>query len=288
MNYSELVEQIFKKKSFLCVGLDIDGDKLPPCLKADNPDVDIEDIILHFACDIVDATIPYAVAYKLNLAFYACYGAKGMHTLKLIIQYIREKYPEALVIIDAKLGDIGNTATQYAKAVFSTFEADAVTLNPYMGYDSIAPFLNFKDEKNPDRNFWSIILAITSNDGYMDFQIMHDEKGSTLYQYVLALTSSWKDSTIENTMFVVGATRTETLSEVRKIVPKHFLLVPGVGAQGGSLENVAKYAMTADCGLLVNSSRAIIYAGSNDDYVEAAEKAARNLQQQMAELLPKR
>ena len=287
MNYSKLVEQIFAKKSFLCVGLDVDGDKLPQCLVDANPKCNAEDLVLHYACDIIDATAPYAVAYKPNLAFYERYGAAGMDVLETIVDYIKKNHPEILVIADAKRGDIGNTATQYARAIFGNLKADAVTLNPYMGRDSIMPFLTYHDVAR-DEVCWSVILALTSNQGGLDFQMIKDKQGIPLYQHVLATTSGWKESSFENTMYVVGATRAEMLTEVRKVIPKHFLLVPGVGAQGGSLEDVAKFGMTPDCGLLVNSSRGIIYASKEADYAEAAGAAAQKLQQQMADLLPKR
>ena len=288
MIYQELVEQIFKKRSFLCVGLDTDYTKIPLCLKANNPKVSPADLIVHFTCDIIDATAQYAVAFKPNLAFYERYGSDGVKALELIVKYIRDEYPEMFIIADAKRGDIGNTAKQYAEAVFGSLKADAVTLNPYMGYDSVAPFLTFKDAFLPEKNFWSILLALTSNQGSFDFQMIKDKHGMPLYQHVLATTSGWKESSFENTMYVIGATRAEMLTEVRKIVPRHFLLVPGVGAQGGSLEEVAKYGMTPDCGLLVNSSRGILYALANDGYAHAAGEAAHKLQQQMDVLLPKR
>jgi len=287
MNYSKLVEQIFAKKSFLCVGLDVDGDKLPQCLVEANPKCNVVDLVLHYACDIIDATAPYAVAYKPNLAFYERYGAAGMDVLETIVDYIKKNHPEILIIADAKRGDIGNTATQYAKAIFGNLKADAVTLNPYMGYDSIKPFLTYHDVAR-DAICWSVILALTSNQGCFDFQLIKDKHGIPLYQHVLATTSGWKESSFENTMYVVGATRAEMLMEVRKIVPRHFLLVPGVGAQGGSLDEVVKYGMTPDCGLLVNSSRGIIYASNDENYAEAAGAAAQKLQKQMAKLLPKR
>lgn len=284
MNYSKLVEQIFAKKSFLCVGLDVDGDKLPQCLADANPKCDVTDLVLHYACDIIDATAPYAVAYKPNLAFYERYGSRGLAVLEEIVTYIKKNHPEILVIADAKRGDIGNTATQYAKAIFGNLKADAVTLNPYMGYDSVKPFLTYHDVAR-DATCWSVILALTSNPGGLDFQMIKDKHGVPLYQQVLATTSGWKESSFENTMYVVGATRAEMLTEIRKIVPRHFLLVPGIGAQGGSLEDVAKFGMTPDCGLLVNSSRGIIYASKDADYAEAAGAAAQKLQKQMAELL---
>ncbi len=288
MLYQELVEQIFKKRSFLCVGLDPDYEKIPLCLKANNPKVPTADLIAHFICDIIDATDQYAVAYKPNLAFFERYGAAGLKALELIVKYIRDEYPEIFIIADAKRGDIGNTASQYAKAVFEHLKADAVTLNPYMGFDSVAPFLTFKDSYEPEKHFWSVILALTSNQGSFDFQMIKDKHGIPLYQHVLTTTSGWKESSFENTMYVVGATRAEMLTEIRKIVPRHFLLVPGVGAQGGSLEEVAKYGMTPDCGLLVNSSRGILYASNNDGYAHAASEAAHKLQQKMNDLLPRR
>ena len=288
MNYSDLVKQIFEKQSFLCVGLDIDGDKLPQCLKEANPECELVDLIYHFTCDIIDATASFAIAYKPNLAFFERYGSDGLGVLEEIISYIQCEYPDIFIIADAKRGDIGNTAQQYAESIFGNVNVDAVTLNPYMGYDSIAPFLNYKDTEQLEKNFWSIILALTSNPGSFDFQMIKDQQGTPLYQHVLTTTSGWKGSSFENTMYVIGATRAEMLTEVRKIVPKHFLLVPGVGAQGGSLEDVAKFGMTPDCGLIVNSSRGIIYASNGEDYAEAAGAAAQKLQQQMAALLPKR
>lgn len=288
MLYQELVEQIFKKRSFLCVGLDPDYEKIPLCLKANNPKVSPADLITHFICDIIDATDQYAVAYKPNLAFFERYGAEGLAALKRIVEYIRMEYPEMFIIADAKRGDIGNTAQQYATAVFENLKADAVTINPYMGFDSVAPFLTFKDSFEPDKHFWSVILALTSNQGSFDFQLVEDKNGEKLYQKVLRVTSHWEESSKENTMYVVGATRADMLTDIRKIVPEHFLLVPGVGAQGGSLEEVAKYGMTKDCGLLVNSSRGILYALHNDGYAYAAQEVARKLQQQMNDLLPVR
>ncbi len=284
MMYSDLVKQIIEKQSFLCVGLDIDYDKIPQCLK----NMSLGNSFIVFACNIINETAPYTVAYKLNVAFYERHGAQGIEALEAIIDYLKREYPEILVIADAKRGDIGNTARQYADAIFGNLQADAVTLNPYMGRDSIVPFLTYQDKKNPDKTLWSIILALTSNPGGLDFQMTEDKDGTPLYQRVLSTTSSWSESSSKNTMYVIGATRAEMLTEVRKIVPEHFLLVPGVGAQGGSLKDVAKYGMTKDCGLLVNSSRGIIYADSSERYAIAAGTAARNLQQQMAALLPKR
>ena len=304
MNYSQLVEQIRQKESFLCVGLDTDYKKIP----ADVKTAMIDDSMLFFNTQIIKATAPYAVAYKLNVAFYESQGIAGWKVLAETIRFIQDNYPDIFIIADAKRGDIGNTSAMYAKAMFDELQADAVTVVPYMGQDSIAPFLAHE-------NRWTIILALTSNTGSEDFQTLlaqEDELGSPilehngegemvpatatkamlektrleaepLYQKVLATASSW--GTTENTMFVVGATHAEMLTDVRKIVPKHFLLVPGVGAQGGSLEDVAKYGMTADCGLLVNSSRGIIYAGQDANFADTAAQKAAELQQQMAALL---
>ena len=288
MNYQELVKQIFKKRSFLCVGLDPDYEKIPQQLKADYSHVTPDILLMEFIQNIVDATAPYAVAFKPNLAFFERYGSGGFRLLEDVISYIKTAYPDILVIADAKRGDIGNTAKQYAKALFGELSADAVTVNPYMGEDSVLPFLTYKDDYDPETNFWTVILALTSNKGCFDFQLVEDANAEKLYQKVLRTTSSWTESTKENTMYVVGATRADMLADIRRIVPEHFLLVPGVGAQGGSLEEVVKYGMTKDCGLLVNSSRGILYAASHEGYAEAAARAAAKLQQQMDALLPKR
>ena len=298
MNYSNLVEEIFNKKSFLCVGLDTDYNKIPECIK----DTSKQGSILRFNRAIIDATAPYAVAFKPNVAFYESEGTEGWKALEETVRYIKQNYPEILVIADAKRGDIGNTSERYAVAMFDHLGADAVTLAPYMGKDSISPFLSHKGK-------WSVILALTSNAGSEDFQMLqaYDEdvtaphlrclhKGkmvwteaspdatlSPLYEHVLATASSWGSK--ENTMFVVGATHAEMLTNVRKIVPSHFLLVPGVGTQGGSLEEVARYGMIPDCGLLVNSSRGIIYAAKDEHYALATKEKAADLQKQMADLL---
>lgn len=271
MKRTELVENIFEKGSFLCVGLDPDVKKLPPSIAGTDAER-----VLTFCKDIVDATAHYCVAYKPNLAFFECLGADGLRVLDELAQYIREKYPDQFIIADAKRGDIGNTAAMYARTFFEAMDFDAVTLAPYMGEDSVRPFLNYEGK-------WSIILALTSNASAKDFELVKDEKGCPLFERVLRLSSHWGSPI--NTMYVVGATQAEYLDEVRKIVPRHFLLVPGVGAQGGSLEEVARHGLIDECGLLVNSSRGIIYASSGEDYAEAAGKAARELAKQMKKLM---
>ncbi len=270
MTRQELVAQIRLKKSFLCVGLDTDLSKIPVHL------LDTEDPIFEFNKAIIDATKDYAVAYKPNIAFYECYGPKGWESLKKTIDYIPKNI---FTIADAKRGDIGNTSTYYAKTFFEYLNCDSVTVAPYMGEDSVTPFLDFKDK-------WVILLALTSNKGALDFQFMTDTKGEELYKKVLRKSSSW--GTDENLMFVVGATRAEGIGEVRKLVPNHFFLVPGVGAQGGSLEDVSNYGWNNDCGLLVNSSRGIIYASNGHDFAEKAGVEAQKLQKEMAEILLKK
>lgn len=267
MTRKELIEQIRQKKSFLCVGLDTDMSKIPAHL------LECEDPIFEFNKAIIDATKDFAVAYKPNLAFYECYGPKGWESLKKTIDYIPKNI---FTIADAKRGDIGNTSTYYAKTFFEYLNCDSVTVAPYMGEDSVTPFLEFKDK-------WVILLALTSNKGALDFQFMTDIKGEELYKKVLRLSTRWGND--ENMMFVVGATRAQGIGEVRKLVPNHFFLVPGVGAQGGSLQDVANYGWNADCGLLVNSSRGIIYASSGTDFAERAGFEARKLQEEMAAIL---
>lgn len=267
MTRQELVAQIRLKKSFLCIGLDTDLSKIPAHL------LDTEDPIFEFNKAIIDATKDFAVAYKPNIAFYECYGPKGWESLKKTIDYIPKNI---FTIADAKRGDIGNTSTYYAKTFFEYLDCDSVTVAPYMGEDSVTPFLEFD-------NKWVILLALTSNKGAMDFQFMTDLKGEKLYQKVLRKSSAW--GTDENLMFVVGATRAEGIGEVRKLVPNHFFLVPGVGAQGGSLVDVANYGWNKDCGLLVNSSRGIIYASNGLDFAEKAREEAQKLQLEMAEIL---
>lgn len=269
MKTAELIQNIYAKKSFLCIGLDVDLEKIPVHLLED------EDFIFSFNKAIIDATHPFAVAYKPNTAFYEAYGIKGWRALEKTIQYLNKNHPGIFTIADAKRGDIGNTSAMYAKAFFDKLGFDAVTVAPYMGKDSIEPFLGFKDKH-------AILLALTSNDGAFDFQTKNME-GSELYKTVLKTSRTWTHS--ENLMYVVGATKAEHLSEIRKIVPDSFLLVPGVGAQGGSLEDVCKHGMTKNVGLLINSSRGIIYASAGKDFAEAAAKEAEKIQLQMKVLL---
>ena len=271
MNYYELVDNIKAKKSFLCVGLDTDVTKIPEHLKS------FDDPIFEFNKQIIDATIEYTVAYKPNLAFYESVGISGLQSLEKTVNYLKETYPEAFIIADAKRGDIGNTSKMYAKAFFENMNFDSVTVAPYMGEDSVTPFLSYE-------NKWVILLALTSNKGAYDFQFMQDDN-IKLFENVLETSRKWGDN--KNMMYVVGATKAEMLVDVRRIVPKHFLLVPGVGAQGGSLCEVAKYGMNKDCGLLVNSSRGIIYADNTENFAKVAGEKAKDLQLEMAELLTK-
>ena len=271
MNAQQLFEQIQAKRSFLCVGLDSDITKIPNHLLYE------ELPIFEFNKAIVDATAQYAVCYKPNLAFYESMGISGWRSLDRIVSYIREHYPQMFIIADAKRGDIGNTSEMYAKAFYQGFGVDAVTLSPYMGNDTITPFLKYEDK-------WSVVLALTSNDSAAEFQMIENAAtGRKVFEEVIASTS--KLGTTDNLMYVVGATKAEMLADVRKIIPNHFLLVPGVGAQGGSLSDVAKYGMNSQCGLLVNSSRAIIYADSTKDFAAAAGKAAKELRDEMDRLL---
>ena len=272
MTRQELIQQIKQKQSFLCVGLDTDAKKMPQCV------FDLHDPIFEFNKAIIDATAPYCVAYKPNLAFYEAYGVKGMISFENTIKYIKEKHPNHLIIADAKRGDIGNTSQMYARTFFEEYDVDALTVAPYMGEDSVTPFLGYEGK-------WVILLALTSNKGSHDFQLIADAQGERLFEKLLKLSQQWGDT--ENMMYVVGATQGQMFEDIRKLAPDHFLLVPGVGAQGGSLEEVCKYGMTKDCGLLVNSSRGIIYASSDDHYAEIAGNKARELQQQMAEELKK-
>lgn len=271
MKRDTLVKNIFDKKSFLCVGLDPDIRKLPPHL------LDKECPIFEFNKAIIDATAPYTVAYKPNVAFYECQGLEGWQALELTVKHIKDNYPDIFIIADAKRGDIGNTAKMYARTFFEHLDVDAVTVAPYMGEDSVSPFLEYEDR-------FTVLLALTSNKGSLDFQMIEDKNGLRLFENVIIRSSEWGKP--DNLMFVVGATRGQLLEDVRKVAPSNFLLVPGVGAQGGSLEEVAKYAMTEECGLLVNSSRGIIYASSGTDFAEAAGREARKLADQMAALLP--
>lgn len=271
MKRTELIENIFNKGSFLCVGLDTDVKKLPASLTG----TPCERVVA-FNKAIIDATAPYCVAYKPNIAFYESLGADGWTALAETIHYLRTNYPDQFIIADAKRGDIGNTAALYARAFFETFDFDAVTLAPYMGEDSIKPFLAYEGK-------WSIILALTSNASSSDFETVKDEHGTPLFERVIRRSRHWGSPV--DTMYVVGATKAESLTEIRKVAPRHFLLVPGVGAQGGSLEDVAKYGMIDECGLLVNSSRGIIYASSEADYADAAGESAKQLAAQMFDLL---
>lgn len=265
MTTKQLVTQIRKKKSFLCIGLDVDLQKIPEYVLQD------EDPIFSFNKAIIDATHDLCVAYKPNIAFYEAYGIKGWQALKKTIDYLNEHHPEIFTIADAKRGDIGNTSTMYAKAFFDDMNFDSITIAPYMGRDSVEPFLAFNDK-------YTILLALTSNDGAFDFQTKKIEN-KELYKHVLETSRTYRNS--DNLMYVVGATKAEYLEDIRLIIPNSFLLVPGVGAQGGSLQEVCKYGMTKDVGLLVNSSRGIIYASSNKDFARAAAQKAKEIQEQM-------
>ena len=272
MNRQDIIKQIFAKKSFLCVGLDTDLKKIPQHLLTE------EDPIFAFNKAIIDATAPYCVAYKPNLAFYEAFGVKGMVAFEKTVRYLREYCPDHLVIADAKRGDIGNTSAMYARTFFEEYDIDALTVAPYMGEDSVTPFLGYDGK-------WVVLLALTSNKGSHDFQMTKDDSGMRLFERVLTKSQEWGDAS--NMMYVVGATQGELFKDVRRLAPDHFLLVPGVGAQGGSLSEVCKYAMNKDCGLLVNSSRGIIYAGNGTDFAEVAALKAKELQEQMAEELGK-
>lgn len=272
MERKQLIEQIFTKKSFLCVGLDTDLNKIPKFL------LNEEDSIFSFNKAIIDRTAPYCVAYKPNLAFYECYGLKGMEAFEKTITYLKEKYPNHFIIADAKRGDIGNTSKMYAQTFFKEYNVDALTIAPYMGEDSVKPFLEYEGK-------WVILLALTSNKGSHDFQLFEDKDGVRLFERVLSKAQEW--DTTENLMFVVGATQGSLFADIRKLAPNSFLLVPGVGAQGGSLQEVCKYGMNKDCGLLVNSSRGIIYASSEANFAEIAGEKAKELQQEMEKELDK-
>lgn len=270
MNRQNLVENIRRKKSFLCVGLDTDPLKIPAHL-ADHPDA-----IFEFNRAIIDATAPYCVAYKPNMAFYESFGAAGWDALERTIAYIKEHHPDQFIIADAKRGDIGNTARMYAKAFFERAGVDAVTVAPYMGEDSVTPFLGFEDK-------WAIVLALTSNKGSEDFQMIPDVNGARVFERVVKRAQKWGSPV--NMMFVVGATRGELIADVRRLAPRSFFLVPGVGAQGGSLEEVCRFGMIDEVGLLVNSSRGIIHASAGDDFADAARAKARDLAEQMQQIL---
>jgi orotidine-5'-phosphate decarboxylase len=271
MTTDQLIEQIQKKKSFLCIGLDVDLNKIPKHL------LEEDDPIFAFNKAIIDATHHFCVAYKPNTAFYEAYGLKGWKALEKTITYLNKKYPEIFTIADAKRGDIGNTSTMYAKAFLEDLAFDSVTVAPYMGKDSVEPFLAFENKH-------TILLALTSNQGAFDFQTKNVD-GQELYKQVLETSKTWKNS--ENLMYVVGATKAEYFADIRKIIPDSFLLVPGVGAQGGDLQEVCKYGMSKNVGLLINSSRGIIYASKDMNFAKAAAKSAKDLQIQMALILKK-
>lgn len=270
MTRNQLIDNIFSRKSFLCVGLDTDIKKIPQhLLNEENP-------LFAFNKAIIDATAPYCVAYKPNLAFYESEGIRGTEALEMTVEYLRKNYPGHFIIADAKRGDIGNTAALYARAFFEKMDFNALTVAPYMGEDSVKPFLGYKDK-------WVILLALTSNKGSLDFQFTEDASGEPLWKKVILTSQKWAGS--DEIMYVVGATQGKMFEEIRKVAPDNFLLVPGVGAQGGSLEEVCRYGITRDCGLLVNSSRGIIYASTDTDFAEAAAREAKNLRDQMAAIL---
>ena len=267
MTRLELFENIKKKQSFLCVGLDTDIKKIPEHLLKE------EDPIFEFNKAIIEATAPYCVAYKPNLAFYEAFGVKGMISFEKTIKYLKDNYPDQFIVADAKRGDIGNTSAMYARTFFEEYNVDSLTVAPYMGEDSVSPFLKYEGK-------WVILLALTSNKGSLDFQFMEDNDGERLFEKVLKTSQKWGNA--DNMMYVVGATQGGMLEDIRRIVPDHFLLVPGIGAQGGSLEDVCEYGMNSTCGLLVNSSRAIIYSDNTERFAEVAGQKAKEVQQQMA------
>lgn len=272
MTRKELIQQINEKKSFLCVGLDTDIKKIPQHL------LNEEDPIFAFNKAIIDATAPYCVSYKPNLAFYEAFGVKGIMAFEKTVKYLKENYPKHFVIADAKRGDIGNTSAMYARTFFEEYDVDALTVAPYMGDDSVMPFLGYDGK-------WVVLLALTSNKGSYDFQLTEEKNGEKLFEKVLRKSQKWGDE--DNLMFVVGATQGRMFEDVRRIAPRSFLLVPGVGAQGGSLEEVCRFGLIDDCGLLVNSSRGIIYASQGEDFAEVAAQKAHELQQQMERELAK-
>lgn len=271
MTRQEIIDHIKEKRSFLCVGLDSDIKKMPQWL-VEEAGGDTYKALMTFNKAIIDATAPYCVAYKPNTAFYEAFGAEGWKALADTIAYIRENHPRHFVIADAKRGDIGNTSAMYARAFFNDLKADALTVAPYMGEDSVKPFLGYEGK-------WVILLALTSNKGSMDFQLIRDENGNRLFENVISKSQIWGST--DEIMYVVGATRGQMFEDIRAVTPDNFLLVPGVGAQGGSLEEVCRYGMTDDCGLLVNSSRAIIYASSERNFAEAAGEAAKAVADEM-------
>lgn len=270
MTRKELIASIQRKRSFLCVGLDTDLKKVPAHLLQE------EDPVFAFNKAIIDATAPYCVAYKPNLAFYESMGVKGWIAFEKTVSYLRENYPDQFIIADAKRGDIGNTSAMYARTFFEEIDLDAVTVAPYMGEDSVTPFLGYEGK-------WVILLALTSNKGSHDFQLTEDAQGEKLFEKVLRKSQEWAGN--DQMMYVVGATQGKAFEDIRRIAPNHFLLVPGIGAQGGSLEEVCKYGMTSECGLIVNSSRAIIYADATESFAQVAGEKAREVQAQMAQEL---
>jgi len=272
MTYTDLAIEIVKKETFLCIGLDSELERIPTFL------LEKEDPVFEFNKQIIDATHDLVVAYKINTAFYECRGLKGWESLQKTVDYLKT-YPEVIVIADAKRGDIGNTSKQYAKAFLKELDFDAITIAPYMGIDSVSPFLFYE-------NKWVILLALTSNEGANDFQFNYlPDSQEYLYEQVIRKSSDWGNK--QNMMYVVGATQAEHLKRIRKLIPKHFLLVPGVGAQGGKLEDVAKYGMNKNCGLLVNSSRGIIFAGTDANFANMAREQAFEIQLEMKLLLKK-
>ena len=274
MNKQQIIDNIARKGSFLCVGLDTDLKKMPQHIIANSATT--AEAIFTFNKAIIDATAPYCVAYKPNLAFYECFGIEGWQAFEQTVQYIKVNYPDQFIIADAKRGDIGNTSAMYARTFFEGTQVDALTIAPYMGEDSVTPFLTYPGK-------WAVLLALTSNKGSHDFQLTADTEGERLFERVLRVSQQW--GTDEQMMYVVGATQGKLFEDIRRIAPRHFLLVPGVGAQGGSLEEVCRYGMTPRCELLVNSSRGIIYADSTEDFAKVASEKARELQEQMQQLL---
>ena len=274
MNKQQIIDNIARKGSFLCVGLDTDLKKMPQHIIANSATT--AEAIFTFNKAVIDATAPYCVAYKPNLAFYECFGIEGWQAFEQTVQYIKQNYPDQFIIADAKRGDIGNTSAMYARTFFEGTQVDALTIAPYMGEDSVTPFLTYPGK-------WAVLLALTSNKGSHDFQLTADTEGERLFERVLRVSQQW--GTDEQMMYVVGATQGKLFEDIRRIAPRHFLLVPGVGAQGGSLEEVCRYGMTPRCELLVNSSRGIIYSDSTEDFAKVAGEKARELQEQMQKLL---
>lgn len=274
MNKQQIIDNIARKGSFLCVGLDTDLKKMPQHIIANSSTT--AEAIFTFNKAVIDATAPYCVAYKPNLAFYECFGIEGWQAFEQTVQYIKANYPDQFIIADAKRGDIGNTSAMYARTFFEGTQVDALTIAPYMGEDSVTPFLTYPGK-------WAVLLALTSNKGSHDFQLTADTEGERLFERVLRVSQQW--GTDEQMMYVVGATQGKLFEDIRRIAPRHFLLVPGVGAQGGSLEEVCRYGMTPRCELLVNSSRGIIYSDSTEDFAKVAGEKARELQEQMQKLL---